>query len=357
MASKCDGNSTVDERCRFNFLAITATEAEADYYPMTKAAFRSSACVLLGIALLLAAAWLAFVPQAREAGYEFVIAWGERGERAGEFHDPTGIAVGAGEVFVADSRNGRIQVFDENGEFRRAFGQPGEAPGELGRPMNLTVRGDELYVPEYFNDRIQVFGLDGVSRRVIGEAGSGPGQLSAPGGVAVSANGDLFVADFYNQRVQHLRGDGSFVKQWGSTGGIGVGAGAFNYPTDVAIDLQGAIYVADGYNDRVQAFTAEGRFSHKWGGPFAMNVFGPFNGWFATVTGIAIDERGNVLVADFYNHRVQKFDADGTFLTSFGSNGSDPGQFLYPVAVATAPGGIVYVADFGNHRVQKWRSQ
>jgi hypothetical protein len=58
---------------------------------------------------------------------------------------------------------------------------------------------------------------------------------------------------------------------------------------------------------------------------------------------------------DFYNHRVQKFDADGTFLTSFGMEGSGPGQFLYPVAVATAPGGIVDVADFGNNRVQKWR--
>ena len=59
----------------------------------------------------------------------------------------------------------------------------------------------------------------------------------------------------------------------------------------------------------------------------------------------------------FYNRRMQKFDADGAFLTSFGSNRSSPGQFLYPVALATAPGGILYVPDFGNHRVQKWRSQ
>lgn len=324
---------------------------------MTQTVFRWSAGVLLGLALLLAVGWVVFVPQAREPGYEFVTAWGERGERPGEFRDPTGIAVGGAEIFVADSRNGRIQVFDENGEFLRAFGQPGEEPGELGRPMNLAVRRDELYVPEYFNDRIQVFGPDGVVKRLIGESGSGPGQLSAPGGVAVAANGDLLVAEFYNHRVQHLRSDGSFVNQWGTTGETGAGAGIFNYPTDVALGAQGTLYVADGYNDRVQAFAAEGGFLHKWGGPFAMNVFGPFNGWFATVTGIAIDERGNVLVADFYNHRVQKFAPDGTFLTSFGSEGSGPGQFLYPLAVATAPGGIVYVTDFGNNRVQKWRSR
>ena len=60
--------------------------------------------------------------------------------------------------------------------------------------------------------------------------------------------------------------------------------------------------------------------------------------WFAAVTSIAIDERGHVVVADFYNHRMQKFHADKTFSTSFGSNGSGPGQFLYPVALAPARG-------------------
>lgn len=88
-----------------------------------------------------------------------------------------------------------------------------------------------------------------------------------------------------------------------------------------------------------------------------MNIFGPFNGWFATATNIALDEDGNVFVADFYNHRVQKFAPDGTFLTSFGNRGSGPGEFEYPMAVAVAGDGTVFVSDFGNSRIQKWKQR
>ena len=66
----------------------------------------------------------------------------------------------------------------------------------------------------------------------------------------------------------------------------GFWAGEFNYPTDVALGPEGTLYVADGFNDRIQVFGADGRFLRKWGGPFAMNISGPFNGWFATVTSV-----------------------------------------------------------------------
>ncbi len=307
------------------------------------------------LVVFVVAGWLAFVPSAKEPDYVFVRAWGGKGTGPGQFNDPTGVAIAGGELFVADARNGRIQVFDAHGNFKRQFGRPGEAPGELGRPMSLAIRGDELYVPEYFNDRVQIFGLDGTARRIIGKAGKGPGELNAPGGVAVAPDGDIFVADFHNQRVQRLKADGSFVRQWGTTGEIGISAGAFNYPTDVALADDGTLYVADGYGDRVQAFAADGSFSHKWGGPLAMNIFGPFNGWFAVATGVDVGPQGNVFVADFYNNRVQKFAADGTFLTAFGEAGTGKGEFDKPVAVAVAEDGTVYVADFGNNRIQVWR--
>jgi len=320
-----------------------------------KTLMKALAAVVAGLALLVLAGWIAFVPSAKEPGYEFVKAWGGKGTAPGQFNDPTGLAVAGDEIFVADARNGRIQVFDFDGTFKRMFGRPGDGPGELGRPMNLTIHNGELYVPEYFNDRIQVFSLDGTSKEFIGGKGDGPGEFNAPGGVAVGPDGGLYVADFYNQRVQHLRADGSLVRQWGTTGEIGNGAGEFNYPTDVALAGDGHLFVADGYGDRVQVFGPDGTFSHKWGGPFAMNIFGPFNGWFATVTSIALGPEGNIFVADFYNDRVQKFAPDGTFLTAFGETGTGPGEIRHAMAVAVAEDGSVFMADFLNNRIQKWR--
>ncbi len=325
---------------------------------MGKIVLKACAAIFTLALLILIAGWIAFVPGAKEPPYKFVDAWGSKGEGNGQFDDPTGIAIADEKVFVSDARNGRIQVFGLKGNFLYSFGKPGNKAGDLGRPMNLTVRGEALYVAEYFNDRVQVFSLDGNSQRIIGRAGAGPGEFNAPGGVAVDRDGMIYVADFYNHRIQKLTGDGVFLRQWGASAQRKARSDAdgvsFSYPTDVAIAGDGRLYVADGYNDRIQAFTSNGTFSRKWGGPFAANIYGPFNGWFATVTGVAIGPKGNVFVADFYNDRIQKFSADGTFLTSFGQRGSGNGELRYPIAVDVAGDGTVFVADYGNNRVTKW---
>lgn len=289
----------------------------------------------------------------QEPPYSLVHGWGEKGSGPGQFNDPTGIAVTETEVFVSDARNGRIQVFDHQERFKRAFGTAGDGPGELGRPMNLTIHDERLYVAEYMNDRIQVFSLAGEPIEIIGGPGDGPGQFNAPGGVAVADNGDLFVTDFYNQRVQHLQADGSFVRQWGTTGKTGKGAGEFTYPTDVALAGDGTLYVADGYGNRIQVFGTGGDFLHKWGGPFALGIYGPFKGWFTTATSIAIGPGGNVFVADFYNDRIQKFTAEGDYLTAFGSEPANPGHT--GMAVAIGSDGTVWSVNFADNRVEKWQ--
>jgi len=304
--------------------------------------------LLFTVLILVGVIYLVWIPSAQEPAYVLEKTWGEKGNAAGQFNEPTGIAVKGNEVFVSDGRNHRIQVFDLDGAMLRQFGV-----NNLERPMNITIAKNELYVADYFADQIKVFSLQGDYRRSIGKPGTGPGEFSIPGGVAVAGNGDLYVPGFTTQRVQQLRADGSFVRQWGVTGEAGTFGGKLRYPTDVALSKEGTLFIADGYNDRVLVIGPDGKLLNKWGGPFAMNIFGPFNGWFATITGISVGPGGNVFVADFYNDRVQKFTRDGLFLTAFGIKSTGPTHT--GIAVAEADDGSVFVADYANHQVQKWR--
>lgn len=124
----------------------------------------------------------------------------------------------------------------------------------------------------------------------------------------------------------------------------------------MALDRAGDLYVADGYGNRIQEFDGQGRFVRKWGGPLAYGIYGPFNGWFITVTALAFDSTGNVFAADFHNDRIQKFTADGSFLTAFGRKGRGPGEFRSAIGVAIADDGSVFATDFLNARVEKWRA-
>ncbi|MDE2149356.1 MAG: hypothetical protein KGJ55_05895 [Gammaproteobacteria bacterium] len=318
--------------------------------------------VLGALALLIAASiWLFFVPSAKELPYRLVASWGGLGAAPGQFDGPNGIAVGGGRVYVADSLNHRIQIFDSQGHFLSdiAVGPQGLLP--KARPMNLNVAGDKLYVADYWNDAVQVYTLDGRLLRAFGgKTGSGPGQFHAPGGASAKPDGTIVVADFYNQRVQWLSSGGAFLRQVGVTGQKGfVAAGRFNYPTDVAVDPgTGNVYVADGYNDRIQVFDAQGRFLRMWGGAFglhlpaAINFLGGLPGWFRTPTSIAIGPHGDVFVADQENNRLQKFTAAGRFLTAFGHPPRAPGYSVG--AVAAAAGGSVYVTDPADQRVERW---
>ena len=101
-------------------------------------------------------------PRPREPAYRWVRGWGGTGTDPGSFQGPIGVAVVGEEVFVSDSGNHRIQRFTAEGEFLVAFGQPGAGPGELDRPTDAAVDADgEVYVVDFGNDRVQVFAPGG----------------------------------------------------------------------------------------------------------------------------------------------------------------------------------------------------
>jgi len=180
-----------------------------------------------------------------------------------------------------------------------------------------------------------------------GSCGSGKGQFNYPWTVAVSPDGNVYVADNYNYRIQYFSPAGSFIGQWGS---YGSGNGQFNRPLDVAVSPDGNVYVADQYNNRVQYFTSSGSFLGKWGS------VGQGDGEFYNLSGVAVAPDGSVYVADLFNDRVQHFTATGSYLGKWGAEGSGKGQFRSPKGVAVDERGVVYVADDNNSRVQYFTS-
>ncbi len=317
--------------------------------------------LIVALVVFVGVGYFVWVPHAKEPPYTRVKTWGHQGSGPGEFRDPNGIAVADGRVYVADSRNHRIQVFDRGDLYLSEIKVPAD-----GRPMNLTVVRNRIYAADYWNDDVLIYSLDGRLLKTLGSPGTpgtAHGEFNSPGGGGVNpANGNIYVAGFYNQRVQAFGLDGRFLRQWGKTDHKGFfGHGVFNYPIDVAVNPNtGDFYVADGYNDRIQAFGPHGRFVRMWGaGPFGlhlphgMNVLGSLPGWLKVPTGVAIDPHGNVFVADQENNRVQKFTADGIYRTQFGTR---PNGSAYTVAaVAVAADGTVYVTNLADERVEVWR--
>ena len=173
----------------------------------------------------------------------------------------------------------------------------------------------------------------------FGTAGKGTGQLNTPRKVALDSQGNLYVADTLNHRIQKFDRSGKLLMAFGTEGG---GDGQFKEPMGVTVDPQGNIYVADTWNHRIQKFDATGKFLTKWQG----------QGGFWGPRDIALDGQGNVYVSDTGNKRIQKFDSSGRFLGQFGTGGAGPGQLNEPIGLAVTAQGDMFIADTNNKRVQ-----
>ena len=182
----------------------------------------------------------------------------------------------------------------------------------------------------------------GASAAVLrwGGPGGASGALASPQALAVSGD-RVLVADFDHDRVVVFTRDGGFLFGWGRTG---PGPGEFRGPAGIAVGPDGAVYVADHYNHRVQRFTADGRPLGAWRA-------GPED---AAPCGIAVDHRGRVLVTDLEHGCVRSWSADGVPLAVWGTRGRGPGQLVEPWGIAVDASGEVMVADHGNDRVQRF---
>jgi uncharacterized protein (TIGR03663 family) len=263
----------------------------------------------------------------------------------------TGVAAETGETAAASGK-GLIPLMAQ-----QVFGEP----GELNRPTGLAVsEGGRLYVADTTNHQVKIYDEDGTLERTIGEYGSGQNQFNEPRGIAVDSQGNIYVADTWNARVVKLSRSGRWVATWGTgekdlgngrmatiTGGTQEANAAtplgFFGPRGIAVDEEGNVYVADTGNRRIVVTNSEGDYLYQWG--YAGSEVGAFN----EPTSLAIDSSGTVYVADTWNSRVQVFptEADGTVsplpVVQWPVSGWEPDTYEDP-AIAVGPDGLVYVS-------------
>ncbi len=256
------------------------------------------------------------------------------------FDHPEGIAVDdLGRIYVADSNNNKIVIMDGTYNVIGEFSGPG-----FNHPAAVTVDGDLVYVSDTYNDQIHVFTWDiAVADAPAPYVGTPAGQSTAamyPSGFEYDAtNNQLVIADTGMDRILRYALDGTKLGEFGSDGGAD---GEFESPRDVAIDDVGNIYVADAENDRIQKFDAAG--NHVW----TRGTTGTCSDCLNTPIGLSWDAvNGQVLVASSAQDRIKAWDAAGVFQwvsPAVGLNG--------PRDAARGPDGYLWVSDYKNHRIK-----
>ncbi len=237
---------------------------------------------------------------------KFLARWGgDPSEEEGAFYYPRGLTTDPdGNVYVADSGNNRVQKFDPEGVCLKALGRFGFAwrgadMGKFDVPWGVaTDKAGNLYVSDTSNARIQKFQSDGTPLLKWGRDGSYDGAFFFPRGIAIDFVGNVFVVDEGNHRIQKFDVRGSFLTKWGREGSA---PGQFKSPWGVACDALGHVYVVDSGNHRIQKFDGNGTFVCAWGNR------GISDGQLNYASAIAVDTEGAVYVVDSGNSRVLKY--------------------------------------------------
>lgn len=273
----------------------------------------------------------------------------------------------SGHLYVLDSENDRVQVFDAaDGRYRSSFGDPtldlmagdpaiGAGISASGIAVDQRPGGPPVvFVVDQGSNRIVRFTLDPATLVPAGSPTYAAPGLDYPQGVALDPAGErLYVADDRHDRVLVL--DAHSFAVLGQIAASGSGPGQFDAPYDVAVDAQQPprLYVGDNLNNRVDVFDATTLgYLGMFGG------FGRTPGRFSivrSVSALADDPRGGVLVADSANNRIQALDAAGGVVAAWGLAGRSPGYVSRPRGVAFAGDGqTIAVADTFDHRIERF---
>lgn len=279
------------------------------------------------------------------------------GEEELQFNQPQDVAVAPdGMVYVADTVNRRIQIFNDGGEFVSLFGKEGREDEEFLGPNGLCVDSEgKVYVADPLLNQVKIFTPDG---EFISKFELKPGRHRGPQGIkednptgandaAVDSKGNIWIADVDDQLLEVHDKDGNykFIVTVFEVSGEQRG---LVRPAYIAINSRDEVYVSCGIISRVYRFDDAGNFLTEFGGQ------GDVAGLFGQISGIAIDEMDRVYVADIAKGNIQVFDREGKFL--FALSDEKGGRMDL-----TTVGGIavrkdrVYVCELLRHRISVWK--
>ena len=254
-----------------------------------------------------------------------------------------------GKIYAADQAAGAIFVFDPEDRYKVELIRNG-SDAHFGLIVGLAIDdNDRIFVSD---DKLRHIAV--INAQHHEETTFGADVLARPGGLAIDKeNRLLYAVDTESDVVDVFDADSfKFLRKIGVSGKKHTltDPGTFSLPTNVAVDKDGNVYVTDTLNDRVEIFDADGQFISTFG----KNGDGP--GFFARPKGIAVDNDGHIWVVDAVQERVQVFDRDGRLLIYFGEHGGFPGQFQVPYDIAIdGKTNRVIVSEQFQGRVQMFR--
>ncbi|QDS98373.1 NHL repeat-containing protein [Adhaeretor mobilis] len=278
--------------------------------------------------------------------------WGKQGISAGDLQKPRAAAIdSAGNLYLVDM-TARIQVYDPEGNFLRGWKTPASING---RPSGLSFdHQGRLLVADTHYFQVLKYTPDGElleEQTLGGTKGEAHGEFGFVTDAVEDSQGNLYVGEYgTNDRIQKFSPEGEFLLQWG---GHGEEMGQFRRPQNLTVQIgtpEGdRIWVVDACNHRVQAFDTKGELLTSWGteGSKPGELYYPYD--------LVLDDEGNLYICEYGNHRVQKFTPEGKSLGIWGTHGRESGQLNNPWALALDQKGRLFVVDSNNHRVQRIR--
>lgn len=261
---------------------------------------------------------------------------------------PSDVTVSGGEAFVMDGVNNRVVVFDTKGFFKRTFGARGPGGDSLDMPLGIASdRQGNIYVADSRNHRIQVFGRNGDWKQGIRLRPDSYGFPAEPSDLVVDeSRSRLVIVDNESHRLLVYGLNGTFMKEWGT---LGYNRGEFRYPFGIAMDRDGFFYVCEAINTRVQVLDREGGFDHMIG------EWGVKKGQFYRPYGVAVDARGLVFVSDCFMGVVQVFRPNGELVGILADNNKKRFNFNVPANIAFDEDNKLYLVEMGAHRVRVFK--